>query len=97
MVNNVSSPASVNRYLQIGLGLCGKDLTRVKIESRSQSAAAVICKVDEVPFESSPGDILGVVALLGTVQSIELSRLLFVLSMWLDLPEVKCNRVSFMV
>ncbi|KAI3458000.1 hypothetical protein Pfo_014663 [Paulownia fortunei] len=59
------------------LSTCGKELTLKQIESKSRSAAAVICKLlEEVPFESRPQDILGVVALLGTVESIELSRML---------------------
>ncbi|KAK6135231.1 hypothetical protein DH2020_031039 [Rehmannia glutinosa] len=69
--------ASIDRdHLNVS-SMCGQEWTREQIKSRSQSAAAVICKLhEEVPLESRPRDILGVVALLGTVQSIELSRIL---------------------
>lgn len=57
-----------------------RDFVRKKIEE-STSAAAVICKsLTELPIEERPRDILGVVALLGSAQSIELSRLILVLS-----------------
>ncbi|KAL8049446.1 hypothetical protein ABFX02_06G021100 [Erythranthe guttata] len=67
---------SVDRDLCISPSMSGKVLTQRQIESKCQTPAALICKLDEVSFESSPGDILGIVALLGTVQSIELSRML---------------------
>ncbi|EYU25236.1 hypothetical protein MIMGU_mgv1a019692mg [Erythranthe guttata] len=67
---------SVDGDLCISPSMSGKVLTQRQIESKCQTPAAVICKLDEVSFKSSPGDILGIVALLGTVQSIELSRML---------------------
>ncbi|KAL6509247.1 hypothetical protein OROGR_022557 [Orobanche gracilis] len=55
----------------------GDEWTLEQIKSKSQSAAAVICKMlEEAPVGSKPRDILGVVALLGTTQSIELSSIL---------------------
>lgn len=55
---------------------CDKELVLKQIENKKESAAFVICKI---PFESRPQDVLGVVALLGTVQSVELSRFLLLL------------------
>ncbi|KAL8550899.1 hypothetical protein ACS0TY_000106 [Phlomoides rotata] len=52
---------------------CDKELVSKQIESKKESAASVMCKI---PFESRTQDVLGVVALLGTVRSIELSRML---------------------
>ncbi|KAL1532041.1 structural maintenance of chromosomes flexible hinge domain-containing protein GMI1-like isoform X1 [Salvia divinorum] len=57
-----------------GLNLCGLHSTVEQIESRSQSAAAVICKMLEE--DRTCKGIMGVVALVGTVESIELSRML---------------------
>ncbi|KAK4431325.1 Structural maintenance of chromosomes flexible hinge domain-containing protein GMI1 [Sesamum alatum] len=68
--------ASTDLDLRNALSTCAKELIQKQIESRSQSASAVICRFHEVPFESRPQDILGIVALLGTVESIELSRIL---------------------
>ncbi|XP_042036221.1 structural maintenance of chromosomes flexible hinge domain-containing protein GMI1-like [Salvia splendens] len=56
------------------LNLCGLRPTVKQIESRSQTAAAVICTMFENDLACK--GIVGVVALLGTVESIELSRML---------------------
>ncbi|KAL8537992.1 hypothetical protein ACS0TY_000080 [Phlomoides rotata] len=55
------------------MSTCDKELVLKQIENKKESAAFVVCKI---PFELRPRDILGVVALLGTVRSIELSRML---------------------
>ncbi|KAL3838065.1 hypothetical protein ACJIZ3_022656 [Penstemon smallii] len=55
----------------------GKQLVTQQIEKIGESAAAVICKsLRELPFEERPNDVLGVVALLGSVETTELSRML---------------------
>ena len=56
------------------LNVCGLYPTMKQIESRSQTAAAAICKMLEDDLVCK--GIVGVVALLGTVESFELSRLL---------------------
>ncbi|KAL0400592.1 UNVERIFIED_CONTAM: Structural maintenance of chromosomes flexible hinge domain-containing protein GMI1 [Sesamum latifolium] len=69
--------ASIDLDLRNASRTCAKELIQKQIESKSQSASAVICRLhEEVPFESRSQDILGIVALLGTVESIELSRIL---------------------
>ncbi|KAL2226951.1 UNVERIFIED_CONTAM: Structural maintenance of chromosomes flexible hinge domain-containing protein GMI1 [Sesamum indicum] len=69
--------ASIDGDLRNATRTCAKELIQKQIESKSQSASAVICRLhEEVPFESRPRDILGIVALLGTVESIEISRIL---------------------
>ncbi|KAK4480487.1 hypothetical protein RD792_013561, partial [Penstemon davidsonii] len=54
----------------------GKQLVIQQIEKIGESAAAVICKsLRELPFEERPpNDVLGVVALLGSVETTEISR-----------------------
>ncbi|KAL6508311.1 hypothetical protein OROHE_021853 [Orobanche hederae] len=55
----------------------GDEWTVEQIKSKIQSAAAVVCKMlEEAPVGSKPRDILGVVALLGTTQCIEISSIL---------------------
>ncbi|XP_073119443.1 structural maintenance of chromosomes flexible hinge domain-containing protein GMI1-like [Henckelia pumila] len=54
----------------------GKDYIEQKIESRGDSASAFVCKFRKLALEERPKGILGVVALLGSVQTIELSRML---------------------
>ncbi|KAL0304417.1 UNVERIFIED_CONTAM: Nicotinamide/nicotinic acid mononucleotide adenylyltransferase [Sesamum radiatum] len=69
--------ASIDGDLRNASRTCAKEFIQKQIESKSRSASAVICRLyEEVPFESRPRDILGIVALLGTVESIELSRIL---------------------
>ncbi|XP_058206197.1 structural maintenance of chromosomes flexible hinge domain-containing protein GMI1 isoform X3 [Rhododendron vialii] len=76
--------------LQASLGLdssnhsgnaTGKEAVMKQIESKGDSAAAVVCRLlREVPSSEQHNNVientLGVVALLGTVQTIELSRVL---------------------
>ncbi|KAL3838064.1 hypothetical protein ACJIZ3_022655 [Penstemon smallii] len=63
-----------SRYV---LSESGKELVTQQIEKRRESAAAIICKsLRELPFEERPNDVLGVVALLGSVETTELSRML---------------------
>ncbi|KAH6822172.1 hypothetical protein C2S53_000059 [Perilla frutescens var. hirtella] len=54
--------------------MCGEQSTLEQIKGRGQSAAAAICKMLEEELRHQ--GIVGVVALLGTVESIELSRML---------------------
>ncbi|KAL0299685.1 UNVERIFIED_CONTAM: Structural maintenance of chromosomes flexible hinge domain-containing protein GMI1 [Sesamum radiatum] len=69
--------ASIDLDLRNASRTCAKELIQKQIKSKSQSASAVICRLhEEVPFESRSQDILGIVALLGTAESIELSRIL---------------------
>ncbi|XP_073032528.1 structural maintenance of chromosomes flexible hinge domain-containing protein GMI1 isoform X1 [Primulina eburnea] len=54
----------------------GKECIEQKIESRGDSASAFVCKLRKLALEDRPKGVLGVVALLGSVQTIELSRML---------------------
>lgn len=54
----------------------GKESIEQKIESRGDSASAFVCKLRKLALEDRPKGILGVVALLGSVHTIELSRML---------------------
>ncbi|CAA0813022.1 gamma-irradiation and mitomycin c induced 1 [Striga hermonthica] len=56
--------------------MCSQDWIREQIKSNTQSVAAVFCKLLEEPLESRLSGMLGIVALLGTTESIELSRVL---------------------
>ncbi|GER34307.1 gamma-irradiation and mitomycin c induced 1 [Striga asiatica] len=56
--------------------MCSQDWIREQIKSNTQSVASVFCKLLEEPLESRPSGILGIVALLGTTESIDLSRAL---------------------
>ncbi|KAL0321555.1 UNVERIFIED_CONTAM: Nicotinamide/nicotinic acid mononucleotide adenylyltransferase [Sesamum calycinum] len=80
--------ASIDLDLRNASRTCAKELIQKQIKSKSQSASAVICRLhEEVPFEPRSQDILGIVALLGTAESIELSRLLLVRSSLLNFVE----------
>ncbi|KAG8381135.1 hypothetical protein BUALT_Bualt06G0090900 [Buddleja alternifolia] len=76
--NILDLQASIDRNSQSVPTASVKEMTIKQIESKTQSAAAVFCKMhEEVSFEERPkSDIIGIVALLGTVQSIEISRIL---------------------
>ncbi|XP_075495210.1 structural maintenance of chromosomes flexible hinge domain-containing protein GMI1 [Primulina tabacum] len=58
------------------LSTFGKECIEQKIESRGDSASAFLCKLRKLALEDRPKGVLGVVALLGSVQTIELSRML---------------------
>lgn len=83
------TPAEIGPDLRNALSSCGQQSTLEQIESKSQSAAAVVCKMRKE--ELSQHDILGVVALLGTVGSIELSRLSLVHSLSSSLVKDKSS------
>lgn len=70
------TPALLGPDLGAASSLCSQQSILEQINSRSQSAASVICMMLEE--ERRRLDIVGVVALMGTLESIELSRSLLV-------------------
>ncbi|KAL3653639.1 hypothetical protein CASFOL_003320 [Castilleja foliolosa] len=69
--------ASIDRDLPNVSSMCGQEWIHEQIKSRTQSSAALLCKLlQEEPVKSRTQGLIGVVALLGTTPTVELSRVL---------------------